>query len=266
MMNKVLTLTLLCLCLLASAANAGTVYELVTRTMQGQEVDRMTFYDDGEQSRMDQNGSRSGSMSVIFKDDAFYVLDHAQKSYILMDEAMLDSMSSQINEAMQEMQAQLAAMPPEQRAMVEQMLNDEMPGLAGGQISGPVLEVKPAGTGRWESYDCRKYDMFEDGEKIQEICAADYKVVDGTGAIRDSYRSMAKALDRLFEALPFGGQGIQSPLQMESEMNGFPVQAIEFENGVAVRETTLDSTGKQSIDASMFEVPADYKQMDPFNP
>lgn len=265
-MRMLVTLSTLCLCGVSLTAEAGTVYELVTRTMQGQEVDRMTFYDDGKLSRMDQNGARSGSMSVIFKEDAFYVLDHAQKSYILMDEAMLDTMSSQINEAMQEMQAQLAAMPPEQRAMVEQMLKDEMPGFAGGQMTGPVLEIKPTGNGRWESYDCKKFDMLEDGEKIQEICAADYKVVDGTGAIRDSYRDMAKALDKLFEALPFGGQGIQSPLQMEAEMNGFPVHAIDFENGVAVRETTLDSTSSQDIDASMFEVPADYKQMDPFNP
>lgn len=265
-MKRLLECSLPALCLVTFSAHAGTTYELVTRTMQGEEVDRMTFYDDGTQSRMDQRGSRSGSMSVIFKDDAFYVLDHAQKSFILMDEAMLDQMSSQINSAMQEMQEQLAAMPPEQRAMVEQMLNDEMPGLAGGQMTGPVLEIKPTGNGRWESYACKKYDMLEDGEKIQEICAADYKAIDGTGALRDSYRDMAKALDRLFEAIPFGGQGIQTPLQMESTMDGFPVHAVEFENGVAARETTLDSTAQQDIDPAMFEVPADYQQMDPFNP
>ena len=58
-------------------------------------------------------------------------MDHKDKSYIVMDEAMLDEVSAQMSEAMKEMEAQLASMPPEQRAMVEQMMKGQMQGMTG---------------------------------------------------------------------------------------------------------------------------------------
>ena len=266
-MKTPVALSILGLLTTSLAANAGTVYEMATRTMQGDDVDRMTFYEDGNQSRMDQNGAASGSMSVIFKEEGFYVIDHAQKNYILMDEAMLDNISSQINDAMKQMEAQLASMPPEQRAMMEQMLEAQMPGMTGkgGMGNGPVLDIRPAGNVRWKSYDCRKFEMLEDGVKIQEICATDYDEIDGSGELRDSFNAMGEFLGKLYDAIPFGGEGVRNPLEMWDRFDGFPVQAIEFENGVAVSETTLESTAQKDIDPSMFEVPAGYAQMDPFN-
>ena len=266
-MRKPLVLSLLC-CLFASlSVNAGTVYELATRTMKGVEIDRMTFYEDGDQSRMDQKGPATGSMTVIFKEEGFYVIDHAQKNYILMDKAMLDQISTQIGEAMKQMEAQLAAMPPEQRAMVEEMMKAEMPGMGSGRGmgKGPVLDINPLGEGRWESYDCRKYEMLEDGVKIQEMCVADYADIDSSGELRESFNEMGEFLSQLFDSMPFGGQGVKNPLEMINKMDGFPVHAVDFENGVAITETTLESAKQQAIDASMFELPAGYQQMDPFN-
>ncbi len=264
------TAVLALLCLLASSfpASAGSVYELATRTMRGDEIDRMTFYEDGDQSRMDQNGTATGSMTVIFKEEGFYVIDHAQKNYILMDKAMLDQIGTQISEAMKQMEAQLAAMPPEQRAMVEQMMEGGLPGMGSGQGmgKGPVLDIQPVGEGRWKSYDCRKYEMLEDGVKIQEMCVTDYSEIDSSGALRKSFKEMGEFMSQLFDSMPFGGQGVRNPLEMINEIDGFPVHAKDFESGVAVTETTLESVAQRDIDASMFELPAGYEQMDPFNP
>ena len=267
-MRKSLVQPLLVFLLASPIANAGTVYELATRTMLGEEIDRMTFYEDGDQSRMDQAGTATGSMTVIFKEEGFYVIDHAQKNYILMDKEMLDQISTQISEAMKQMEAQLAAMPPEQRAMVEEMMKSQMPGMGSGRGmgNGPVLEIKPVGEGSWKSYDCRKYEMLEDGVKIQEMCVTDYSEVDSSGALRESFKEMGEFMSQLFESMPFGGQGVRNPLEMINKIDGFPVHAVDFENGVAVTETTLESAGQKDIDASMFELPAGYQQMDPFNP
>ncbi|MDJ0759045.1 MAG: DUF4412 domain-containing protein [Woeseiaceae bacterium] len=266
-MKTTAALSLLGLLAASVSANAGTVYELATRTMQGEEIDRMTFYEDGDQSRMDQEGTATGSMTVIFKKEGFYVIDHQQKNYILMDKAMLDQISSQISEAMKQMEAQLAAMPPEQRAMVKEMMEAEMPGMGSGlgMGKGPVLDIKPLGEGRWKSYDCRKYEMLEDGVKIQEMCVTDYSEIDSSGALRESFRQMGEFMSQLFDSMPFGGQGVRNPLEMINEIDGFPVHAIDFENGVAVTETTIESAAEQDIDASMFELPDGYQQMDPFN-
>lgn len=252
------------LCLLSTQAFAGNVIEMLTRDMSGKELDRMTFYTERDRSRMDQSGS-DGSFSVIFLDDEFIYLDHSEQNYMVMDEAMLEGVGEQMSAAMKEMEAQLAALPPEQRAMVEQMMKDQMGGL-GNTMDVPALEIRQLGPGRWASYDCRRAEMLEDGAKIQEICSVDYDEVDGSGYLRSSFLRMADLLNRLYDAVPFDGQGVRNPMEMLNELNGFPVRTVEFENGKAVRETILESSKEKAIDADIFLLPANYSRIDPLKP
>jgi len=252
------------ICLLSTQAYAGNVMELVTRDMSGNVLDRMTSYTDGTRSRMDQS-SADGSFSIIFLDDEFLYLDHGEKNYMVMDEAMLEGLSQQINEAMQEMQAELAKMPPEQRAMVEEMMKGQMGGM-GMDVHIPVLEFREAGSGRYESYDCTLVEMLEDGVKIQEICTVDFSEVDGSGELRDSFVRMGTMLSKLYDSIPFAGEGVRNPMEMLDELKGFPVRAVEFEDGRAATETVLESSREMDIDADKFELPSGYSRIDPMAP
>ncbi len=252
------------ICLLSTQAYAGNVMELVTRDMSGNELDRMTSYTDGTRSRMDQS-SADGSFSIIFLDDEFLYLDHGQKNYMVMDEAMLEGISQQINQAMKEMEAELAKMPPEQRAMVEEMMKGQMGGM-GMDMHIPVLEIREIGSGSYESYDCTLVEMFEDGVKIQEICTVDFSEVDGSGELRDSFVRMGTLLSKLYDSIPFAGEGIRNPMEMLDELKGFPVRAIEFEDGKAAVETVLESSKEMDIDANKFELPSGYSRIDPLAP
>ena len=102
------------------------------------------------------------------------------------------------------------------------------------------------------------------GKKIQEICAVDFDDVDGSGDLRESYLRMGKLLGKLFDAIPFEGPGVRNPMEMLEEMDGFPVRAVEFENGKAVRETVLESTAEKAIADDIFNIPSDYSRIDPF--
>ena len=53
-------------------------------------------------------------------------------------------------------------------------------------------------------------------------------------------------------------------MEMLDELDGFPVRAVEFENGKAVRETILESTVDKAIADDTFDVPSDYSLIDPF--
>lgn len=251
------------LCLVSTPAIAGNVMEMSTRDMSGIEIDHMTFYTESDRSRMDQSGA-DGSYSVIFLDDEFIYLDHGEKNYMVLDEAMFEDIGAQISEAMKEMEAQLAALPPEQRAMVEQMMKEQMGGM-GMSTDAPVLEIRQLGRGSWQSYDCAVAEMLEDGIKIQEICSVDFDEVDGTGDLRDSFIRMGDLMSKLFDAIPFGSMGLDNPMQMLDELDGFPVRAVEFENGKAVRETILESSREEAIDDNMFALPPDYSRIDPMS-
>ncbi len=243
--------------LLPASASAGTIFDMVTKDMQGQTVATMTFYFDGVVSRMDLDGPEPGS--VIFRGDDYVYLDHAQKQYIVMDSATLDSISSQINEALQELEAQLAAMPAEQRAMFEEMMKEQMDMLSGAD--GPSYTIEPAGSGRWQSQDCQKAVMYEDGSKIGEICSVAYDSIDASGDLEESSRAMAQFLSRLYDAIPMPSGAIQNPMQLFEELDGFPVHSIEFEYGEAVSETSLGSVRSESIDGALFEIPGDYAEI-----
>ena len=110
------------LCLVSTQVFAGNVIEMSTRAMDGKELNRTVFYTESDRSRMDQDGV-DGSFSVIFLEDKFITLDHKDKKYMVMDEAMLESMGEQVSAAMKEMEAQLAQLPPEQREMMKQMMS-----------------------------------------------------------------------------------------------------------------------------------------------
>ena len=252
------------LCLLSTQAVAGNVMEMLTRDMSGNELSRMTFFTEADRSRMDQSGV-DGSYSIILLDDEFLYLDHTEKHYMVMDEAMLEGIGDQVSAAMKEMEAQLAAMPPEQRAMVEQMMSDQMSGM-GVSMDIPVIEIRKLGSGSWQSYDCMLTEMLEDGAKIQEICSVDFDEVDGSGGVRDSFTRMAGMLTKFYDAIPFGGQGVRNPMEMLDELEGFPVRAVDFENGKPVSEMILESTREEAIDATVFSLPSDYSRIDPFSP
>ncbi len=250
------------LCLFSAQALAGDVIEMSTRDMSGKELSRMISFTEADRSRMDQTGV-DGSSSVIFLDDQFLVLDHAQKNFVVMDDAMLEGIGAQINDAMKELEAQLAELPPEQREMAEQMMRAQMGGM-GMTPHIPVLEIRQLGPGRWQSYDCSLAEMLEDGTKIQEICSVAYAEVSGSGELRDSFMRMASVLNKLYDAIPFSGSGLRNPMEMLNELDGFPVRAVEFENGKPVRETVLESTREQDIDPDIFSAPPDYARVDPF--
>ena len=113
-----------------SSAYAGVSLDLVRTDAEGNETERTRISSQGGKLRMDSDGGPfSSAVSMIFLGDRFLVVDHDEKNYIIMDEAMLNEVSVKMNEAMKQMEAQLAKMPPEQREMAEQMMKGQMSAL-----------------------------------------------------------------------------------------------------------------------------------------
>lgn len=263
---KQLVATVTPLLLLTSAiANAGVVMEMVTRNASGQETDRSKIYSQSKKIRMEQGGDTAPDGTMIFLGDEFLYVDHEDKSYIVMDEAMLDEVSSKMSEAMKEMEAQLASMPPEQRAMVEQMMKGRMQGMMGQQDDAPpALKVESMGSGEWQSHDCRRYAVFEGSEKTQEVCAAELDEVDGADEVIEGFRDMAAYMTKMTESLPMRSNDRPNPGELMDQIDGFPVHTVDYDNGVVVSEMSMDSVVEQDLDEELFAAPEGYRRQDPF--
>jgi len=246
-----------------SLANAGVVMDMVTRDSAGVETQRTKIYAQEKKVRMEEGGG--GDATMIFLGDRFMYIDHDEKTYIVMDEAMLEEMSAKMNEAMKEMEAQLAGMPPEQRAMVEEMMKGQMQGMMGQQgEEAPPPRIEAGGSSKWQSRKCKEYAVFEGDEKTQDICASELDDVDGADEAIEAFRGMAAYMSKMFESMPMRSSSQPNPGELMDQIDGFPVHTIDYENGAKIRETSLDSVEEQDLNDDLFKAPEGYRQQDPF--
>jgi hypothetical protein len=90
--------------------------------------------------------------------------------------------------------------------------------------------------------------------------------VDGADEVIETFRNMAAYITKMTESMPMRSNDRINPGELMDEIDGFPVRTIDYENGVVVREMSLDSVTEQDLDEGMFAVPEGYRRQDPFGP
>lgn len=249
--------------LLPLSSHAGVSMYLVSTDATGKETGRLNFLAKSDMIRMDDLGNDSRN-SMIFLGDSFIVLDHKKKNYIVMDEAFVNEVSAQMNDAMKEMEEQLASLPPDQRAMAEQMMKGRMGQMMGQQQEAPPPpRVESMGAGSWKDYECEKFAVFMSGEKTQELCAADLNDIDGAAEMMKAFRGMAKFMTKMTESMPMRADAGMNPGELMDQIQGFPVRTIDFRNGEIAGESFLESVTAQDLDDGLFGVPDGYEREDP---
>ncbi len=254
------------LLVLSAPLYAGVALDMVRTDTSGGEIERSQIFAQSGMLRIDSGGGQfSSAVSMIFLGDKFLVLDHDEKSYIIMDEAMLDAVSSKISDAMKQMEAQLASMPAEQRAMAEQMMQGQMSGMMGEQEATPI-RVEAIGPGEWQGRACTRYAVFDGPEKSQDVCAAPLDQVDGAADMMEAFQGMAVFVTKLTESLPgpLSASISDNPGAIMEQIDGFPVHSVEYQYGQASAEVSLESIEEQELEATVFAAPDEYELQDPF--
>ena len=122
-MPRRLLLTVL-MVLVVPAALAGVVVETEV-TVEGEGGATETIYVEGERFRTDPASAGNGEMSVIFRDDTMWFVDHDKKKAQKIDKQAIADLAAQL----EEMNRQLKQMPPEQQEMMRKMMAGKMPGM-----------------------------------------------------------------------------------------------------------------------------------------
>ena len=249
-----------------ASAHAGVTLDLVRSDANGKELERTHVSSQGGKLRMDTDGGQfSSDVSMIFLGDRFLVIDHDEKTYIIMDEAMLNEVSAKMNDALKQMEAQLAQMPPEQRAMAEQMMKSQLSALSGTDSAGPP-RVEAVGPGEWNGRPCTRYAVYEGAEKSQDVCAAPLEQVEGADEMIEAFMGMAEFVQKLTESLPgpLAASLSANPGAVMDQINGFPIHSVEYSGGERSAESRLESIEEGALDGAMFEAPSGYRLQDPF--
>ncbi len=245
------------------AAQAGVMIEFVKRNADtGKEEPLQSMWVQNGMARTEGSRGSSESTVSIFKDDAMYLLQAQSKSYRVMDKATIERMAGTMNDAMAKMRAQMEKMPPEQRAMMENMMKQR-----GGMIgmNGPkkqvIYDVKP--TGRTETVNgksCKLWDTTRDGVLSEQLCVVPLSAMPGSDEVIAVSKKMAAMFEKFSAQMRAQMDNImrQSSTQL-AKLNGFPIMTRSYENGVLEPEQFIVKTWKQqAVDAGKFAIPSDY--------
>jgi hypothetical protein len=250
-------LPLIVLCIIP-ATFAGVVVETEIRVGGSDTVSGVeTFYAQGEMIRSDPDRSEGGDMSMIFRDQTMWFVDHGKKECNKIDKEALAELTGMIAEMMK----QLEQVPPQQREMMEKMMRGRMPGMA-----APVEQRYEKGeTIQVGEFNCTLHSLFSDGEKVSETCVADESVAGDLREAMGAFRAMSRFtedLQKMASQLPFA-EAMQTAFSKMAELEGFPVRMRWFDrNGTVVRESTLKAVTRKDLDAELFEIPKGYKTKD----
>ena len=257
--------------LMSVQASAGSVLELLT-TEYTQDppilgtVEISTF---GSSSRIEITSiSSNESGGIIYNGDKreMIAIDHEVQQYYVIDEAMMNQMAAQVSDAMQQMQQALEEMPPEQRALAEQMMQVQIPQAQAEEIPKAVLNR----TGESDSvggYECEYYDVIREGKKIRDLCMTEWSDFEEGRSIAAAMMQLADFFESLRKA--FAGAGGLEVMDRQQELfaymdelDGYPVLSRDYDAaGQLKMESRLKSAGKlEEVNPALFEPPNGYRQ------
>ena len=259
---------------LCSPLGAGVVYEIeVTDHEQSPPVvESMEISAEGRNLKMGiPSGGQSGKGEMIFRGDRreMVVVDHDNKSYMVIDEAMIETIAGQLSGVMSQMEEALKNVPEKQRAMVEKMMKQRMPQQA--EIpKRPVAEVRKTGDRAGKNgYPSVRYEVWVSDAKVRDLWVTDWDNIEGGDDVADVFRDMADFFAEMLDAVGemaggLGGMGADTSIFNDfSSIEGFPVVTEEFaDDGSLENESALRSAKRQTIDPDAFEPPSGYKRQE----
>jgi hypothetical protein len=193
-------------------------------------------------------GDDKGSVLFVPGDEGMIMISHDEKTWIRLKPGFANKVADQMQA---QVEAMLAGMPPEQRAMVEQQMKGMMPPKPG---EAPQMSIRKTGTSaKVAGYDCDEAEIVHENGNVEEVvCVASADELD----ISDKdFASMIRAMEGMAEIASIGGAS--APQLDFDKLGGIPVRTRGREQGETNEIVSL-STG--SVDASRLEVPSNYRE------
>jgi hypothetical protein len=203
-------------------------------------------------------GARSNRMVYLQKDGVLRVIDDDSKTWFELDHQSLEQMTGG---AMAQMQEQMAKMPPEQRAMAEQMMKSAMGSM---EAPKPVRYVWSKDQQKVNGYDCTRVDVMRGDEKRAEYwgtTSADFKMSDDEKATAKAMYDCISGL-AIMAQRGIGGGSQTTTFQWDTSVDGYPLISRCFEGADTTLDVHLVRSDHKPLADALFQVPDGYKKQD----
>jgi hypothetical protein len=220
-----------------------------------------------EQQRMrdetvEDNGEKQAMVFDAVK-QTMTTINYGSKTYSEITKAEADQMGAQVSDAMAQMQAQMASMPPAQRAQIEAMMRGRGPAVA----QAVKTEYRRAGSDKVGKWACDKYEGYRNNEKVSEVCTVDPKVLGFSLSDFEITRQMSAFFQKMMP--PGSAQGGADRMFSigASETGGFtgmPIRQISYNKGQVSSTSELSEVSRQNFPASSYAVPPGFQKQEMF--
>jgi len=208
--------------------------------------------------RMEQGGGDETLLLYVQASNTFYAIQPSDKSYMEFDPEKAAEMMDQASQMQKQMMAQLEErmkdMPAEQREQMMKMMNrsgQATPGLP----EEPLRYESRAGSDSVGGFACSWVEAYQGTQKVRELCLADPGSMGMASADKDTMMAMQTSMMALAKRLGSAG------MFQDNMPDGFPVHVRHFDtSGQVSSEQRVQGVSKDSLDPSLFEVPAGYQK------
>ncbi|MBI4459031.1 MAG: DUF4412 domain-containing protein [Acidobacteria bacterium] len=256
---------------LAYTAQAGVIVQQQERQPgSSNPAGSATLYVEAGKLRMETKGPQGEDTAMIFDQakQVMWMVDRKAGTYYEMTAADVQKMGQgmgqamgQMSEMMKQMEAEMANMPPEQRAMMEQMMKQQMGGMGGMGRPGAAPQITVQDKGQNDKvgpYTCSLYDVMAGGQRTQEVCAAPLDQALLQQPEYQTFQAMADFYEPLRRNLPQGGWGVSGA----SQIQGFPVRWRSYQGNQVTSEWEVVKAERQNLDPALFTLPSGLKKQD----
>ncbi len=181
------------------------------------------------------------------QDRTLYIVDDSQRSYQKVDAALVKSLKQQISRMQAQIEAQLAALPPEQRQMMQGMM-PRMPDFEQGNYSVKLGKDKRQAAG----YSCRPLVVMQDDTPVEEMCLAAISELKLSKSDLALLERMGKTMGEL--AASFGAGSMAAVMEAKE---GIPVE--HRDPGAPHPRSVLLEVEPGAQPAERFSLPEGYK-------
>lgn len=211
-------------------------------------------YVDRDRMRVETSDKEAERVFIFRQDkERFWLIDNKDKTYTEMTKQDLQKMKQQLDSAMALMQEKMKDMPPEQRKMMEQMMQGKM---SAAMPEAPKIVYKKVASGeKINQWMCDKYAGSAAGKDKEEIWTTDWQQVGMTEADLKVIQGMGEFFAEFAKNMPFLSKVGSKEWEKEHGYAGFPIRTLHY-SGTQVRsKMEIKEIRRQDFATSLFELP-----------
>ncbi|MBS0578012.1 MAG: hypothetical protein JSR36_01970 [Proteobacteria bacterium] len=235
--------------LFSLVAHAGSVLKMDAKDAAGKTQPFETYYaQDGmlRIDRMDAHGGITGT--TLVRDGVVWEIDPAGRTYTRVDSASVGEFAGA---SANKMEAMIASLPPEKRAMMEARMAQMKQKSASTQYTF-------TDTGRTDhvgSYACKIWEEQKSGQPFGQFCVVPSSSLPGGAELETSLKKATATAGQIIASVPMLAPHAEHITRL-GQMNGFPARA-RISGG---DEHVLTSAQAQSLPADKFAIPQGFTE------